>query len=148
MNRDVRIKVRTAVGDSRMEDIGEVVAQGSQEAAIVSTNGISKGVHDFFHNSEYEVSYGNIGLQPLQFLDDLGRMCFNPSDAQYGNNKLETLLEIKLLNFNLLKSCIVILGKRKARDKLSEWFERENPTIYGENVKNLKQEMILRLEKG
>ena len=65
MNKDVRIKVRTPVGDSKVKEIGEIVAQGSQEAAIVSTNGISNGVHDFFHDSEHEVSYGDIVLQPM-----------------------------------------------------------------------------------
>ena len=48
MNKDTKIKVRTAVGDSKWEETDEGLAQGSMEAAIVSTNSISNGVTDFF----------------------------------------------------------------------------------------------------
>ena len=40
MNRDVRIRVRTPVGKCNVEELGETVAQGSLEGAIVSTNSV------------------------------------------------------------------------------------------------------------
>ena len=40
MNRDVRIRVRTPVGVSNVEEVGKTVAQGSLEGAIVSTNSV------------------------------------------------------------------------------------------------------------
>ena len=72
MNKDLRIKVRTAVGDSDVKELNEIVAQGRLEGAVVSTNIISKGINDFFIDSEYEESYGRITLLPMQFFDDIG----------------------------------------------------------------------------
>ena len=116
MNKDLRIKVRTPVGDSKEEEVGKTVTQGSLESAIVSTNSISKGVEDFFNDSEHKVWYGNIHLQPFQFLDDLGRFSYDPVQAQYGNVKIENLLETKLLDCNLSKTSIILLGNKKERE--------------------------------
>ena len=140
MNKDVRIKVRTAVGDSDVKELNEIVAQGSLEGAVISTNSISKGIDDFFSDSEYEESYGRITLLPMQFLDDIGRFTNDPIAAQYGNDKLESMAETKLLDYNLLKSSIVILGRKAAREKLREKFEEHNPTFYGEKVKIVMQD--------
>ena len=77
MNRDVRIKVRTPVGDSDVETVGETVTQGSLEGAVISTNSISNGVKDFFGDSEHEVYYETMKLLPFQFLDDIARFTFS-----------------------------------------------------------------------
>ena len=109
---------------------------------------MANGVEDFFATSEHEVFYETLKLLPMQFLDDILRFTFNPSDAQFGNDKLENLAEIKLLDYNLQKSSITIIGKRKAREKLLNEFEEQNPTIYGEKVKISKQETYLGDELG
>ena len=114
--------MRTVVGDSKTRETGEGMAQGSQESAIVSSNGISKGVNDFFSTSEYEVFYGPIKLEPQSFMDDLGRFCLNPVSAQMGNDHFESITEVKLLDYNLSKSRILFLGKKKKRNEL-----RKNP---------------------
>ena len=44
LNKDRRVKVRTAVGDSRELEVNESLGQGTSEGAIVSTNSISNGV--------------------------------------------------------------------------------------------------------
>ena len=41
LNKDTRITVRTAVGDSEPEELNEIVAQGSLEAAMISSNNLS-----------------------------------------------------------------------------------------------------------
>ena len=89
--------MRTAVGDSEEIETAESLGQGSSEGAILSTNSISKGIDDFFLSSEYEVSYGPIPLIPFQFFDDISRLTFNPTSAQMGNNRMENLVETKLL---------------------------------------------------
>ena len=48
MNKDTRITVRTAVGESEKRETNEGLAQGSTEAGIASSVGLSKGVDDFF----------------------------------------------------------------------------------------------------
>ena len=70
-------------------------------------------------------------MDPAQFLDDISRLAFDPVSAQMGNDRLENLAETKLLNFNLLKTCIIVLGYKKAREKLITEFEENNPTLYG-----------------
>ena len=143
MNKDTRVKVRTAVGDGKFEETDEGLAQGSMEAAIASTNSISNGVTDFFSESEYEVSYGPVKMDPAQFLDDISRLALDPVSAQMGNDRLENIAETKLLNYNLLKTCIIILGNKKAREKLRNEFEEKNPTLYGENVNIVTQATYL-----
>ena len=100
-------------------------------------------MEDFFLQSEHEVSYGPIVLLPFQFLDDLARFTFNPIDAQYGNNMLENLAEVKLLDYNLLKCSVVVLGTKKSRESLEEDFLEKNPTLYGQKVKIESQESYL-----
>ena len=143
LNKDRRIKVRTAVGDSRDVEISESLGQGTSEGAIVSTNSISNGVRDFFGDREFEVSYGPLVLSPIQFVDDLSRFSSNPTSAQMGNDRLESLAESKLLDYNMNNTVIIILGKKKARESLLERFEEDNPTIYGKKVKSVKEETHL-----
>ena len=56
LNKDRKIKVRTAVGDSEEVETAEFIGWGSSEGAIVSTINISKGIDDFLHSSEHRVS--------------------------------------------------------------------------------------------
>ena len=48
MNKDTRITVRTAVGDSDKRLTGENMAQGSFEGAIISSVALATGTSDFF----------------------------------------------------------------------------------------------------
>ena len=113
LNKDRRIKVRTAVGDSDEVEISESLGQGTSEGAIVSTNNVSNGIKDFLSNSEYEVSYGPLVLHPIQLLDDVSRFSYDPTSAQMGNDKIEALAETKLLNYNLQKTVVIIMGKKR-----------------------------------
>ena len=92
LNKDTRIRVRTAVGDSETREISEGVAQGSMEGSLVSSLSISQGVTDFFGTRECEISYTSLGIPT-------------------GNDRLEALAETKLLDFHTLKSKIIIVGK-------------------------------------
>ena len=62
MNKSTKISVLTTVGLT-----GEGMGKGTLEGAIVSAVNLDNGVNDFFHDSEYEVSYGNVDLQPLLY---------------------------------------------------------------------------------
>ena len=70
-------------------------------------------------------------------------MCLDPVSSQFGLDRFENLAETKLLSYNLSKSGIVILGKKKARDKLIKEF-KENPSkLNEETLKILNQESYL-----
>ena len=64
LNKDTRITVRTAVGDSDKREVEDTISQGSIDGGILSSNNLSKGVDDFFASSEDEVSYLQIPLLP------------------------------------------------------------------------------------
>ena len=91
------------------------MAQGSQESSLVSSNGIAGGVSDLFFSSEQKIFYGPIKLQAQSFVDDIGRFATDPVSAQMGNDRFENMAEVKLLDYNLDKSRILFLGKKKER---------------------------------
>ena len=75
LNKDVRIRVRTPVGESEKKEASECISQGSIDAGIVSSVNLGKGVDDFFGSSDDEISYGSIRLLHQAFQDDLCRLC-------------------------------------------------------------------------
>ena len=143
MNKNTRISVRTAAGDSEWREIGEGWGQGTIEGASCSAVNLDKGVHDFFSNSEYEVSYGDVVLSPALFQDDVSRLCLDPVSAQMGNAKMEAMAETKLLDFNIDKSCYIIIGKERERRRLEETFAANKPMLYGEAMKQSTEEKYL-----
>ena len=57
MNKSVKIRVKTPVGVTRSEEVGETVTQGSVEAAPLSAVSIDRGVNVAFEDSEtYQLS--------------------------------------------------------------------------------------------
>ena len=143
LNKDTRISVRTPVGDTEQRETGEGWGQGTIEGAICSAVNLDNGVKDFFSTSEYEISYGDLALSPLLFQDDISRIAVSPFTAQMGNDKLEALAETKLLDFNMDKSCIIVIGNSKLRKKLEDDFESNPPLLYGQKMKQVAQEKYL-----
>lgn len=147
MNKNVKIRVKTAVGATDEVDTGETVAQGSLEAALVSTVNLDNGVNDYFGENEEEeneeVCYGDMNLRPLLYQDDVLKMSETRLSSQVANNKMETMAETKLLDFNLDKSAYLITGNRKARkDIMGEIVG--NPLIFcGEKMKKVKDDKYL-----
>ena len=101
------------MGDTEERDTGEGWGQGTIEGALVSAVNLDNGVRDFFFDSEYEVSYGDLMLSPALFQDDVSRLCDDPVSVQMGNNKMEAMAETKLLDFNMDKSCLIVISKKK-----------------------------------
>ena len=148
LNKKTNVKVRTAVGDSEERVIDDIVAQGSKEAGLISSQSLSKGVEDFFSTSECEVSYASLPLLPQSYQDDLARLCMDPQSAQLGNDRFEHLADYKSLTYNLKKSFIIIMGNKKAREKLITEFEEHPPTLYGEPVQLADHQTYLGDELG
>ena len=113
MNKNTIIKVNTGVGMTSEEETGENIGQGTGEGAILSAASISDGVEKAFKNSTQELSYGEEQLNPLLFQDDISRVSDSVEAAQHGNDLVSHVMESKLLDFNLDKSCYLVIGKEK-----------------------------------
>ena len=135
LNKDTMISVRTPVGDTVWRETGEGWGQGTIEGAICSAINLDKGVRDFFSSSEYEMTYGDVLLAPALFQDDVSRMCQDTVSAQMGNDRMVAMAETKLLDFNMDKSCIIIIGRGKSRKELEAKFDENPPQLYGQNMK-------------
>ena len=71
------------------------------------------------------------------------RLCCDPISAQFGNDRLESLAETKLLTYNTKKTFIIFVGKKKAREKLEEDFSNNPPTLYGKEITFAQSETYL-----
>ena len=143
MNRETRIQLRTAVGVSSEESTGEGVGQGTLDGAILSACSIDYSMGQFFSKSSYEISYGGLNLQPLLYQDDIFRMCSDPFRAQIGNELIDSVMETKLLDFNLDKSCYLVIGNKEAQMDIKEKF-RVNPLkLSGKCMKEAIEEKYL-----
>ena len=143
MNKDTRIVVRTPVGDTEQREVGEGWGQGTIEGAIVSAVNLDNGVRDFFDGSEYELSYGDIVLAPALFQDDVSRMCDDPASVQMGNDRMEAMAETKLLDFNMTKSCMIVIGKPNIKKEMEAQLLVNPPKLYGQNMKQSNEEKYL-----
>ena len=85
INKKTVLRVKTGVGLSEPVSLGENIAQGSIGGALISTVNLDYTVNNLFKDSQYEISYCDIRLQPLIFQDDLSRLSSSPEDAQAGN---------------------------------------------------------------
>ena len=138
MNKDTRIKVRTPVGDTEERDVGEGWGQGTIEGVICSAVNLDNGVVDFFKTSEYEVSYGDVCLLPALFQDDVSLLSDDPVSLQMGNDRMEVMAETKLLDFNMDKSCFIVIGNRKVKQDMQDKLALNPPTLYGKLMKQVE----------
>ena len=143
MNRQTKIRVKTPVGPTDEVDTGEGVGQGTLEGAIVSAINLDNGVHDYFSDSEDELNYGDVRIQPLLYQDDVLRLATNIVSAQKGNDKMETLAETKLLDYNMDKSCFILFGSNKDRKKIEDELNEHPLVLYNKPMKQVKVEKYL-----
>ena len=74
----------------------------------------------FFKDSEEEIDYIGLNLQPLIFQHDVCRLFSSVKDVQAGNDKMEAVTETKLLDLNLDKSVYIVIGDKKARKEINQ----------------------------
>ena len=143
MNKDSKITVRTAVGETDEAETGENIGQGTLEGANISAANIDYTVNMFFKTSMDELSYGGDQPQPLLFQDDISRLATSVWGAQSGNDKMESVMETKLLDFNLDKSCVIVMGSEKRKAEIDEEL-KENPLkLCGQKMKHVLKEKYL-----
>ena len=143
MNKDTRIKIRTAVGTTSEENTGEGVGQGTIDGAIISACSIDYTVNSFFNKSSHEISYVDLNLQPLLFQDDIFRMCSSAFSAQMGNEYIDAVMETKLLDFNLDKSCYLVIGDKKSQAILKSDLSVNPLKLSGKPMKEVAAEKYL-----
>ena len=129
LNKNTEISVKTAVGSTEFCEVGELVGQGTNEGAVISSVNLDGGIREYFEDSNKEVVYSGLTLGPCLFQDDISRLAEDLAAVREGNDRVEKMAESKLLDFNLDKSCIVIIGKRKFRQKIERELEA-SPIIF------------------
>ena len=78
---------------------------------------------EYFGDSEHEKAYGNIRIQPLAYQDDILRGSKNLLEAQVGNIKLAAMLRDKGLDAHPDKTCFIVCGTKKFKQKVSQDLE-------------------------
>ena len=139
MNHKTKFRVKTPVGLTEEALRGAGLAQGSLEGALISSVSLDSDVMQFFKDSTYEVSYFSVRLQPLLYQDDVARLAYSVESAQAGNLKMEVIAETKLLDYNHDKSGFLVVGDKKAKQKLQKDLD-ERPLMFCK--KPMKQEKI------
>ena len=163
LNENIRIRVRTPLGLTDSRDTFAGIGQGTVSGAIVSASGLDSGVEEYFHKKEEKkernddekedekeddkdedvVRYDDIEIFPLLFQDDLNSVNKSVKSAQETNVKMEELMESKLLDLNLQKSCFLIVGNGKERKKLQKEVDKYPLLLYGQRMKQATVEKYL-----
>ena len=139
LNKNTRFSVLTPVGLTEEISRGEGLGQGTGEGALISAVNLDGGVRGYFANNDLEVSYGNVKMGPVLFQDDVARMAEDVESAQCGNDKMEVLAETKLLDYNLEKSCFVVIGSKKACREVNKKLANRPLMFCGKPMKREKQ---------
>ena len=112
-------------------EAGELIGQGSAGGALASQLNIDMGLESYFSGSVDEVNYGSVRLQPISFQDDIARMARDVQTAQAGNVKLASLMKEKQLEVHPDKTCYIIMGGKKFKERVLEEL-RESPIMFGD----------------
>ena len=111
------------------------ITQGSLGGALISTVNLDYTVDLHFKKSRHELSYGDVMIQLLIFQDDLFRMCTSQEAAQAGNYMIEAVMESKLLDLNIDKSCCIVIGDKNSTKDIKTDLRNHPLTLYGNLMK-------------
>ena len=75
LNKDTRIKVKTAFGVTEEAEVGDCLGQGTGGAGLVSAANLDLGLQKFFNTSSNVMNYGQVRVQPISYQDDVGTIC-------------------------------------------------------------------------
>ena len=129
LNEKTKIKVVTGMGVTDTKECGEVLGQGSHGGAIISAANLDDGVGEMFENSEDEVCYGSVKINPLLYQDDVLRLTTTVTGAQNGHTRMNKALELKLLDAHPDKTGHVIIADKKRREEIEQQL-KVNPLKY------------------
>ena len=89
------------------------------------------------------MKYDEVELEPLTFQDDIINCSEDIEDAQLAIDKIEDLLETKLLTLNVDKSSFIIAGARRAKQAIAKKLEENPIKLKMNNMKQAKEEKYL-----
>ena len=142
LNENTKISVKTSVGESKTAPIKDSVGQGSFAAALISSLNIGSAIADKFQGE----STANIGLLELICLilqDDIMKMSNTVEQARNGSQKIDELLKQKLLSLNYDKSKYILLGNRKAKNRMKKELSKHPMKMGEETLENSIMEKYL-----
>ena len=122
LNEGTEIAVKTAGGLSETAVVGDCIGQGTAGGALVSQANLDHGLKMFFGNSNEEIYYGEVRVQPLAYQDDVLKGSKDVMAAQVGNIKLATMLKDKGLEMEAHpdKTSFIVCGSRKCKEKAKD----------------------------
>ena len=120
LNEGTEIAVKTAGGLAETAFVGDCIGQGTSGGAIVSASNLDEGLKEYFGESEKEMCFGNVKLQPVAYQDDLGHATKDVLHAQVGNMKMASMLQDKGLQAHEDKTCFIVFGDKKYKLKVEK----------------------------
>ena len=75
------------------------------------------------------MEYGDIKVQPLAYQDDIMKGSKDMLGAQAGNVKLATMLKDKVLSAHPDKTCYIVRGSKKFKEKVDKDIQT-NPIVF------------------
>ena len=76
-----------------------------------------------------------LAIQPIICQDDVARLSVDLESAQMGNNKMEAMAESKLLNYNLDKSCFLLIGNTNAKQGMQDQLSSQTLQLCGQDMR-------------
>jgi hypothetical protein len=128
LNKDTRIKVKTAYGMTDEEEVGDCLGQGTAGAGLISAANLDQGLQKYFNVDEDEeedisndvIKFGQVIIQPIAYQDDVGSLCSSIAMARSQANKLTKMTFEKVLEAHPDKSGLVIIGSETLRKKTED----------------------------
>ena len=106
LNEATEISVKTATGMTEEAFVGDCIGQGTTGGALVSQANLDVGLMEYFQDSQDEINYGSVKLQPLAYQDDILKGSKDVLSTQVGNIKSAAMLVKNGLEANPDKTCV------------------------------------------
>ena len=130
LNEKTEIAVKTAGGVSDTTFVGDCIGQGTAGGALVSQANLDHGLGMYFDDSQDEMLYGRVRIQPLAYQDDVLKGSEDVLTAQIGNIRLAAMLQEKGLEAHPEKTSFIVVGSEKFKKKVKEDI-RTTPLMFG-----------------
>ena len=112
--------------------VGDCTLQGTTGGALLSQANLDVGLMEYFQDSQDEINYGSVKLQPLAYQDDILKGSKDVLSTQVGNVKLAAMfVDMGLgLEAHPDKTCFIVCGSKKYKQNVMEDLKR-NTLMFG-----------------
>ena len=111
------------------------IGQGTTGGALVSQANLDVGLMEYFQDSQDDIRYGSVKLQPLAYQDDILKGSKDVLSTQVGNVKLAAMFADKGLEAHPDKTSFIVCGSKKYKQNVMEDLKR-NALMFGNfNIK-------------